>query len=615
MLCRKLLVQQKYLLNAGVYSRSEHTQPKCSNDKVVESSQFTPNFSFAKHGSFTQPQPQHQNSWTSDGFLKSYMRSNLPQDVCQQIEPDLTRFGERTATDIYTLGRQCEENPPYLKQTDAWGNRIDEIVTCSAWKQQKAISAEEGLIAIPYENKQGEYSRLYQCAKLYMYSPASGLYSCPLAMTDGAAKTIHQLGLDLPEAWFHLTNRHPEQFWTAGQWMTERRGGSDVALGTETVAVHEEGDTYRLYGYKWFSSATDSNMALTLARIVDSQGNTVSGSRGLSMFYLKTRKDDGSLNNVQVAKLKNKLGTKQLPTAELLLDGTSAMRVSSEGRGVATISSMLTITRLHNVIASVSAVRKVLSLARDYATRRTAFGRTIAHHPLHIQSLARMEVECRGGTVLMLDLAKKMGMHDNNCINDQDDLLLRLMTPVAKFYTGKMAVAVVSEGLECFGGQGYIEDTGLPGILRDVQVLPIWEGTSNVMSLDVVRAISKTNGEAVKAFSAHINQIAKEVSEHSRLKGEGERLVFTVGQIVHLLSTRPEVLAFGGRDLAVSLACTYISALLLQHANRTKLEVDVEAALAWMRRDLAPVLRNPDLYNQQTVNLDTDLVYQDYAPN
>ncbi|GFN79983.1 isobutyryl-coa dehydrogenase, mitochondrial, partial [Plakobranchus ocellatus] len=156
--------------------------------------------------------------------------------------------------------------------------------------------------------------RLYQMAQFYLYEPSAGLYGCPLAMTNGAARTIEV-----------SMCRDPQTFWTSGQWMTEKRGGSDVAGGTETVAVEQPEGTYKLYGYKWFSSATDADITLTLARIVDDHGSTVKGTRGLSLFYLDVK---GQKSNIQLVKLKNKLGTRQLPTAELLIEGATAHKVS-----------------------------------------------------------------------------------------------------------------------------------------------------------------------------------------------------------------------------------------------------------------------------------------------
>ena len=271
---------------------------------------------------------------------------------------------------------------------------------------------------------------------------------------------------------------------------------------------------------------------------------------------LPPRRPDGALNGIEVAKLKGKLGTRQLPTAELLLDGCEAVRVSPVGRGISSISNMLTVTRFHNAVMSVAAMRKVTFLARDYAQRRRAFGRPLCDHVLHGQTLARMEAETRGCLALVLDLARQMGREDCGTIGEEDSLLLRLMTPVAKMYTAKAAVAVSSEGLECFGGQGYIEETGLPGILRDAQVLPIWEGTSNVMSLDVLRSAAKSGGAVMDALGARV--------ERACAKGKGStdavvaraaaEVEAAAAAIAQFLLRNPQLTEVGARDLTVSLS-------------------------------------------------------------
>ncbi|KAM4808054.1 LOW QUALITY PROTEIN: acyl-CoA dehydrogenase family member 11-like [Rhinophrynus dorsalis] len=229
---------------------------------------------------------------------------------------------------------------------------------------------------------------LIQVVKLYLYSPSSGLFSCPLAMIDVAAKVIESLGAPAPlqEAFRHLTSRDPSSFWTSGQWMTERRGGSD-------------------------------------------------GTKGLSLFYLELRDAEGKLNGIEVQRLKDKLGTRQLPTAELLLDGVKALRISPEGRGVSSIPN--TITRIHNTIAATSGMRRVMNLAREYASKRFVFGKLIKDHPLHIQTMARMEVEARGAFLLLMEVARLLGLEETNMATEQDQHLLHLLTPVAKLYTGK----------------------------------------------------------------------------------------------------------------------------------------------------------------------------------
>ena len=212
-------------------------------------------------------------------------------------------------------------------------------------------------------------------------------------------------------------------------------------------------------------------------------------------------------------------------------------------------------------------MRKVVSLARDFATRRQAFGKRLAEHPLHIQTLARMEVETRGCLVLLLELARLQGRVEVGVASDQDALLLRLFTPVAKFYTAKAAVATISEGLECFGGQGYIEDTGLPGLLRDAQVLPIWEGTSSVMSLDVLRALGKSRYAALKAFQHRLAAILAEGENVSVLRSPVNHLSSAVASFQSLnLNELPQA---GARDLSLSLARLYIGGLLVEHALAT----------------------------------------------
>ncbi len=236
--------------------------------RSASSSSPSPPFAFARTGPFVQDAPQHENVFLGDSFLRRSLARILPDELCRsEVSPDLERFGARCSGELWRLGRQCEESPPFLRQTSAWGRRTDDVVTCAAWRRQKEVAAEEGIVALAYERQHGEFSRVHQLAKLFLYSPSSGLYSCPLAMTDGAAKTIEAGNLSVPDdAFARLTSRDPSAFWTSGQWMTEKGGGSDVANGTQTLAFKDSGGGYRLKGYKWFSSATDADMTLTLAR-------------------------------------------------------------------------------------------------------------------------------------------------------------------------------------------------------------------------------------------------------------------------------------------------------------------------------------------------------------
>src|SRR5204863_6811974 len=226
-----------------------------------------------------------------------------------------------------------------------------------------------------------------------LFEPSSHTYTCPLAMTDGAARTLLHSGNNalVERALPRLTSRDPKTAWTSGQWMTERTGGSDVGI-SETVAK-KEGADWRLYGTKWFTSAATGQMTLTLAR---PEGNP-SGGRGLALFYLETENND-----IRVLRLKDKLGTRMLPTAELQLEGTRAIPVMGVADGIKNIAPMLTTTRTWNAIAGVSGGRRLLDLARDYAKKRVAFGAPLSEKPLHIDTLANVTRELDAPVLLAI---------------------------------------------------------------------------------------------------------------------------------------------------------------------------------------------------------------------
>ncbi|HEX5966600.1 MAG TPA: acyl-CoA dehydrogenase family protein, partial [Pyrinomonadaceae bacterium] len=380
-------------------------------------------------------------------------------------------------------------------------------------------------------------------------------YSCPLAMTDGAARTLlgsgNQTLIDLAVP--HLVTRDPNQFWTAGQWMTELTGGSDVGLSETIARKDSESGDYRLYGRKWFTSAINSQMALTLAR---PEGNPP-GGRGLALFYVETRDAAGRSRNIEVNRLKDKLGTRKVPTAELTLNGAPAQLVKGTSDGVRNIAPLLNITRLWNGISAVALMRRGVALASDYARKRVAFGAALSGKPLHMDTLAGLEAEAAAAFHLAFYVAELTGRSETREISDDDAALLRLLTPIMKLTTAKQAVAVASEVLECFGGAGYVEDTGLPMLLRDSQVLPIWEGTTNVLALDTLRAL---NEDSLQAFS----NVARSCGDQTVLAALDHATNW------YRRISDQSVLEAGARRLALTLGRTMELALLLNHARASE---------------------------------------------
>jgi len=501
---------------------------------------------------FFQDAPGDPDLFAVDAALHAELERRLPADVLAEARRRCAAIGVATTGELPALARQAEAQPPQHVPYDPWGRRVDEIRTSPAWEALRVFSARHALVATGYEAALGEHRRTVQAALLHVFSASSATYSCPLAMTDAAARVLLDLAPKELQARLvaGLTATDPAKFITSGQWMTERTGGSDVG-GTETIARPVGGGDdrrYSLHGVKWFTSATTSEMALTLARIDDGGAPPVPGSRGLSLFCVEIGREPGrGWQGIVVNRLKDKLGTKALPTAELTLDGAPAVLLGAPGRGVANISGMLNVTRLYNAIASASGMHRACALVRDYASRRVAFGRPIAALPLHAATLADMEAEAAAVLALVMECAALLGRSEAGTATAGQIKRLRALIPLAKLTTAKQAVACASEALECFGGAGYVEDTGLPRLLRDAQVLPIWEGTTNVLSLDLLRAEAKDG-----AFSAVLADLSARAGrlEAGRIEG---RVVTAIREAVQaLVASAGQAVQAGGDVLEAS---------------------------------------------------------------
>ncbi|MFO0724437.1 MAG: acyl-CoA dehydrogenase family protein [Myxococcota bacterium] len=532
---------------------------------------------------FFQSPPTLDNQWDADPLFRELLGQKLPPDLLSALTPELRHLGELGGGALYQHQLEDLANEPVLTQWDAWGHRVDHIELTSLWKRAQVLTAEHGLIADGYDAKLGPYARLVQFAKNYMVQASLDVWSCPLAMTDGAARTL--LDLENPALIAHalprLTSRDPKTMWTSGQWMTERTGGSDVSR-TETIAK-KEGDSYRLYGTKWFTSATTAEMALTLAR---PEGNP-EGSRGLAIFFVELRDEAGRLQNIEINRLKDKLGTRKVPTAELRLRGVPATAVSGTTDGVKKITSMLNITRLWNSMGATWSARRAVALAQAYSSKRVAFGALLKDKPLHLDTLASMVAESLAITAFSFRLAELVGKAEAKQASPSEKALLRALTPIAKLTTGKQVVSVCSEAIECFGGAGYVEDTGLPRLLADAQVLPIWEGTTNVLSADTMRAMMQEETRA--AMDQELDQRLAALNGPA-FAGERGRVAEAIGQARGFFKANmgdAVRLEAGARQYAMTLGRSYQALLLLEHASVVSAATGSPRAAAAARRFIA----------------------------
>ena len=494
------------------------------------------------------------NTYTADPALTALLKAWLRPETLAWAEPQLVELGRLAASELAALGDACERQPAWLRPIDPWGDRVDEVVYPDEWRRLGAVAAGFGLTGLPYEPEAirlaGAEVRVVHAALCYLFQPQTATYLCPVSMTDAAARVLSDCGPDAlrDRVVPHLVSRDPLQAWTAGQWMTERQGGSDV--GANSVEARCEGAGWRLHGRKYFCSNVGGEVVLALAR----PEGAGPGTRGLGLFLVPRLLPGGARNHYRIDRLKDKLGTRAMATGEVTLEGAHAEPVGELGRGFAQMTGMLNVTRLHNTIASAGTLRRGLQLARGYAAGRSAFGRSLDRLPLQRQVLVQLAVQAEAALVVTMRLAALLGRIEQGAASVDETVVFRLGASLAKLYTGRQAVAGASEALECFGGAGYMEDTGIARHLRDAQVLPIWEGTTNVLSLDALR--TATRPDAGEAF----------VAELERLGSPGRDAAAAL--LARVAGREPEEAQRSARLLAFTLAEAWISGLLAEAAGR-----------------------------------------------
>eukprot|EP01130_Rhizamoeba_saxonica_P005348 TRINITY_DN2145_c0_g1_i3.p1 TRINITY_DN2145_c0_g1~~TRINITY_DN2145_c0_g1_i3.p1 ORF type:complete len:456 (-),score=103.87 TRINITY_DN2145_c0_g1_i3:26-1393(-) len=405
-------------------------------------------------------------------------------------------------------------------------------------------------------------------------------------MSDGASRVLElysdtvqdpKLREELNYAYTKLTSRTDS--WTSGQWMTEKTGGSDVSR-TETIATLNDDGSYALSGYKYFTSATKSNIAITLARIINPDGSFRHGSRGLSLFFIKLRDEDGNLDQITVHKLKEKLGTRSVPTAELEMHETRGILIGQPGQGIKLITSMLNITRLYCSMGCLSGCRRGIAVVRDYSARRFASGKYISEHPLHLTTLSTLEITFKGILHFYVDVLLLLGKVENKLATSEEHVLFRVFCPLLKMFSAKKGIEITSECLESLGGTGYMEDSDMPRLLRDIQVNAIWEGTTNVMSLDVLRSIFRNN--SLDIYLKHIRKRLSVIKGNS-YKEDVDILTNALYAIEQFSQQKRAVLEAYSRSFSFSLTNIYISLLLLEHSILRRNGIDLAVARRWIR--------------------------------
>ncbi|SPT56845.1 acyl-CoA dehydrogenase family protein [Actinomadura madurae] len=498
------------------------------------------------HEVFNQVPPLAGHDVADDAVLLD----GLAREGGGWAEAEVRALGRLAGTErAQERGRLANEHPPVLRTHDRYGHRIDEVEFHPAWHELMTVAVTHGLHGSAWSDSR-EGAHVARAAKFYTWRVDAG-HGCPISMTYAAVPALRQSPelaaqyeplLVKPEYDFGLRAPLTKNALLAGMSMTEKQGGSDVRANTTHAAPQPDG-TYRLVGHKWFTSAPMCDVFLTLAQ----------APGGLTCFLVPRVLPDGTLNPLRLMRLKDKLGNRSNASSEVEYENAVAWRVGDEGRGVRTIIEMVNMTRLDCVIGAASGMRHGVTSAAHHAAHRKAFGGYLIDQPLMRNVLADLAIESEAATITMLRLA---GATDRSVRGDAAETALkRLGLAISKYWITKRWPAHAAEALECLGGNGYVEESGMPRLFRESPLNSIWEGSGNVAALDVLRAMAK-EPQTVEALFDEIERAA----------GADRRLDAAVREVKTSLGDLATI-ELRARRVVERLALTLQGSLLVRHGH------------------------------------------------
>ncbi|HCA3446756.1 TPA: isovaleryl-CoA dehydrogenase [Salmonella enterica subsp. enterica serovar Gallinarum] len=506
--------------------------------------------SWQTHTVFNQPAPlNNSNLFLSDGALcEAVSREGAGWD-----SDLLASIGQQLGTaESLELGRLANAHPPELLRYDPQGQRLDDVRFHPAWHLLMQGLCANRVHNLAWEEEARAGSFVARAARFVLHAQVEAGTLCPVTMTFAATPLLLQMLPTTFHDWLaplrsdrydsHLLPGGQKRGLLIGMGMTEKQGGSDV-LSNTTYAERLADDSYRLVGHKWFFSVPQSDAHLVLAQ----------AKGGLSCFFVPRFLPDGQRNSVRLERLKDKLGNRSNASAEVEFQDAVGWRLGEEGEGIRHILKMGGMTRLDCALGSHSLMRRAFSVAIYHAHQRQAFGKPLIEQPLMRQTLSRMALCLEGQTALLFRLARAWEQRREA----KEALWARLFTPAAKFAICKQGIPFVAEAMEVLGGMGYCEESELPRLYREMPVNSIWEGSGNIMCLDVLRVLTKQHGvydvlsEAfaeVKGQDRHYDRAVRQLQQ--RLRKPDEAMGREITQQLFLLGCGAEMLRHASPPLA-----------------------------------------------------------------
>ena len=523
------------------------------------------------------------NWWRDDEPLRSRIGRLLGGEM-GRADSFLDRMGADAPAFHAPRARLADRHRPTLERYDREGRRIDLVRYHPAYEEMTREVYGAGIVR-PADGR-GPLPHVAKFAMGYLFAQAeAGLY-CPVACTDGVVRVLERFAPALAERWVPRLTATDDTLLQGAMFMTEKAGGSD--LSRVQTRAQRDGDAWRLEGEKWFCSNVDAGLILTIARTSDAPG-----TRGLSMFLLPAELD-GVRNGFRIERLKHKLGVASMPTGEVAYEGALAWLVGEEGEGIRAAAELFNMSRIYNAVASIGVSKRAVREAVGWTSQREAFGGPVIRQPLAMQDLGRLAVELEANLALTFETAAFLDRVDSGG-SQRDRRMLRVLTPIAKLTTARFSVRAASEAIELLGGNGYIEDFDTPRLLRDAQVLPIWEGTTNVLVLDALRSMRREG-----TLEALLEDARARLPSNGAMPAESKQ----IGEVLDRLEeTAPAILegdGHRGRAFVEHVALAYRAALLVAAAQT---ERERAVARLWVEGFLFPGLERDAL--------DLEDVYED----
>ena len=540
-----------------------------------------------------------RNFYSTDETLQAILRNGLENEMYTYAQKALLAFGEQVANEIDERARHTDrEGEPKLVKFNRYGKDVSEVWVNEGYKKTVKETYETGIVGyvhkeIPELGRKGNY--LYSFAQGYVLSQAEAGFYCPVTLTMATAFLLEHYANDELKARFlpHVCATGDVELYEGATFLTERQGGSDV--GANIVKAVSDGNHFRLFGEKYFASnAGMAGVTMVLARIEGAQ----EGSRGLTLFAVPWRREDGSLNGISIRRLKDKLGVRAVPSGEVEFDGALGYVIGDKANGLKYMMEALNLSRICNAVASLGIMRRALNEATDYAQRRDAFGQKLVAFPMVQDTLGKLTAKMEVELTTVFDLIQLYDRVVAKEASDEEIILNRLYIAILKKESAEQAIHFAHEAIEMHGGNGYIEDFVTPRLLRDAQVLTVWEGTANILGLEFVRLVRKFNAHTIfiKTMKSRLQKIPttslKPIVNQVLSELESDLLLF--------VGLHEDMQTFEAKNLAKRMALVYESVVSLEMAEamgkRMTLLADIYLETTWGLRKLGDPMKTCQLF-------------------